>query len=83
MRAKFFEKLIEEMRKNKDIFFLMGDTGYGLVEPIFEEFPERSLNVGIAEQNMIGVAAGLANAGFKPVHYAITNFLVFRYYGLN
>jgi transketolase len=78
MRAKFFEKLIEEMRKNKDIFFLMGDTGYGLVEPIFEEFPERSLNVGIAEQNMIGIAAGLANAGFKPVCYAITNFLVFR-----
>jgi len=78
MRANFFNKLIEEMRKNKDIFFLMGDTGFSLVEPIFEEFPERSLNVGVAEQNMIGIAAGLANAGFKPVCYAITNFLVFR-----
>jgi len=78
MRANFFNKLIEEMRKNEDIFFLMGDTGYSLVEPIFDEFPERSLNVGVAEQNMIGIAAGLANVGFKPVCYAITNFLVFR-----
>lgn len=78
MREKFFDKLIKEMRKDEKIFFLMGDTGFGLVEPIFEEFPERSLNVGIAEQNMIGIAAGLSNAGFRPVCYAITNFLVFR-----
>ena len=38
MRANFFNKLIEEMRKNEDIFFLMGDTGFSLVEPIFDEF---------------------------------------------
>lgn len=66
------------MRENKDIYFLMGDTGFNLVEPIFEEFPERTLNVGVAEQNMIGIAAGLSNLGFKPVCYAISNFLVHR-----
>ena len=78
MRANFFEKLIEEMRKNEKIFFLMGDTGFNLVEPIFDEFPNRSINVGVAEQNMIGIASGLANAGFIPICYAITNFLAFR-----
>jgi len=66
------------MREDKNIFFLMGDTGYNLVEPIFEEFPERALNVGVAEQNLIGIAAGLSNIGFKPVCYAISNFLIHR-----
>ena len=78
MRAIFFEDFIELMRTDSSIFFLTGDTGFHLVEPIFEEFPERSLNVGVAEQNMIGIASGLVNAGFIPVCYAITNFLIER-----
>ena len=68
------------MRKDEKIFFLMGDTGYNLVEPLFEEFPDRTLNVGVAEQNMIGIAAGLCNMGFKPVCYAISQFLTQRSY---
>ena len=78
MRVIFFDKLIELMRTDSSIFFLTGDTGFHLVEPIFEEFPDRSLNVGVAEQNMIGIASGLVNAGFIPVCYAITNFLIER-----
>jgi len=78
MRNLLFKRLLEEMRKDKRLFFLMGDTGFNLVEPIFEEFPERSMNVGVAEQNMIGIAAGLANVGYRPVCYAISNFLVHR-----
>lgn len=66
------------MRKDDKIFLLVGDTGFHLVEPLFEEFPDRALNVGVAEQNLVGVAAGLCNAGFKPVCYAISNFLVQR-----
>lgn len=66
------------MRTDDRIFLLIGDTGYHLVEPMFEEFPDRTLNVGIAEQDLIGIAAGLANAGFRPVCYAISNFLVHR-----
>jgi len=68
------------MRKDEKIFFLIGDTGYNLVEPLFEEFPDRTLNVGIAEQNLIGIAAGLCNMGFKPVCYAISQFLTQRCY---
>ena len=66
------------MNENKSIFFLTGDTGFNLVESILEEIPERALNIGVAEQNMIGIAAGLVNVGFVPVCYAITNFLVER-----
>lgn len=78
MRADYFNFLKEEMRKDDKIFFLMGDTGFNLVEPLFEEFPDRTLNVGIAEQNLIGIAAGLCNMGFKPICYAISQFLVQR-----
>ena len=80
MRADYFRFLTEAMRKDENIFFLMGDTGYNLVEPLFEEFPDRTLNVGVAEQNLIGIAAGLSNMGFKPVCYAISQFLVQRCY---
>ncbi len=78
MRVDFFDKLHEEMKKNKKIFFLMGDTGYNLVEPLFEEFPDRTLNIGVAEQNMIGIAAGLCNLGYEPICYGISNFLIHR-----
>ncbi len=80
MRGLFFDEFKEMMHKDKSLFFLTGDTGFHLVESIFEDFPERSLNVGIAEQNMIGIASGLVNAGFVPVCFAITNFLIERCY---
>ena len=78
MRNIFFDEFKEMMRKDNSLFFLTGDTGYHLVESIFEEFPNRALNVGVAEQNMIGIASGLCNVGFVPVCYAITNFLIER-----
>ncbi|HEY4521441.1 MAG TPA: transketolase C-terminal domain-containing protein [Candidatus Paceibacterota bacterium] len=78
MRNILFKRLPGEMRKDQSLFFLMGDTGFNLVEPVFNEFPDRSMNVGIAEQNLIGIAAGLVNAGYRPICYAISNFLVHR-----
>lgn len=78
MRNKFFELLKREMKKDKSIFLIVADMGLGLVNPIQKEFPDRFLNVGIAEQNMIGVASGLCNAGFRPFCYTISNFLVQR-----
>ncbi|MBF0619627.1 MAG: hypothetical protein HQL19_05615 [Candidatus Omnitrophica bacterium] len=78
MRNIFFEELKMEMRKNDKLFLLVADMGLGLVEPLQQEFSARVLNVGIAEQNMIGVAAGLCNAGFRPICYTISNFLVER-----
>lgn len=78
MRGDFFNKLHEEMKKNEKIFFLMGDTGYNLVEPLFEEFPDRTLNIGVAEQNLIGIAAGLCSLGYEPICYGISNFMIHR-----
>ena len=78
MRELFFNSLINEMRKNDKLYFLTADMGMGLVEQIEQEFPRRYLNVGIAEQNLIGVAAGLAESGFRPYVYTISNFLVHR-----
>ena len=78
MRNAFFKLIREHMREDDSIFLLAADMGRGLVEDIQTEFPERFLNVGIAEQNMIGVAAGLCNVGFRPFCYTISNFLVHR-----
>ena len=78
MRNFFFKSIKEYMRQDESIFLLAADMGRGLVEDIRMEFPERFLNVGIAEQNMIGIAAGLCNVGFKPFCYTISNFLIQR-----
>lgn len=78
MRGIIIDALREEMRRDSSVFFVTADMGINLVEPIRDEFPDRYLNVGIAEQNAIGVAAGLASSGFKPWVYTISNFLVHR-----
>ncbi len=78
MRTKFFELLIKEMEKDESLFLVVADMGLGLVELVQKTFPDRFINVGIAEQNMIGVAAGLSNVGFRPFCYTISNFLVQR-----
>lgn len=78
MRNVFFKQLVDQMRKDEKLFLVIADMGLGLVEPFQQEFPKRFLNVGIAEQNMIGICAGLCNIGFRPVCYTISNFLVQR-----
>ena len=78
MRGQIINTLRQRMAEDKSLFFLTGDMGINLVEVIEKQFPDRFVNVGIAEQNLIGVAAGLCNAGFRPVAYTISNFLVHR-----
>lgn len=78
MRDSIFKALQRRMAEDKTLFFLTADVGINLVEKIAEAYPERFLNVGIAEQNLIGVAAGLANCGYLPVAYTISNFAVQR-----
>lgn len=78
MRNKFFELLIAKMAEDKSLFLIVADMGLGVVEVFEKSFPDRFLNVGIAEQNMIGVAAGLCNIGYKPICYTISNFLTQR-----
>ncbi len=78
MRNQIIDQIHIEMKKDKSIFFLTADMGINLIEKIQNDYPERFLNVGIAEQNLIGVASGLINSGFKVVAYTISNFLVHR-----
>ena len=78
MRTAFIEQLISEARVHEDIFLLVGDLGFTVVEPFAAEFPDRFLNVGIAEQNMTGIAAGLAKEGYNVFTYSIGNFPTLR-----
>lgn len=78
MRTAFIDQLIKEARVNDKIFLLVGDLGYNVVEPFAKEFPNRFQNVGIAEQNMAGLAAGLAMTGYNVYFYSIGNFPTLR-----
>jgi transketolase len=78
MRAAFIGQLIEEASENEKVFLLVGDLGYSVVEPFAMRFPDRYLNVGIAEQNMAGIAAGLAMGGYCVYLYSIGNFPTLR-----
>lgn len=78
MRAAFVQSLMELARADERIFLLVGDVGYGLVEPFAAEFPDRFINVGIAEQNMIGIAAGLGLCGKTVFVYSLAGFPTLR-----
>lgn len=78
MRNKFIEYLVTAAKQDKNIYLLCGDLGYSVLEPFAEQFPDRFINVGIAEQNMIGIAAGLALSGKKVFVYSIVNFAITR-----
>ena len=63
---------------DKSIYLLTGDLGFGLLEPFAEKHPGRYINMGVAEQNMTGVATGLALSGKVVFIYSIANFPTFR-----
>lgn len=76
MRPTLAKCLIEAASKNNKIIFLTADLGFGVFDEFREKFPERYINVGIAEAGMVSVAAGLAAEGFVPVVYSIASFLL-------
>jgi transketolase len=78
MRTAFINTLIELAQKDESIWVLTTDVGFSVLEGFIEKFPDRYINCGIAEQNMIGVAAGLALAGKKPYLYSTIPFLAMR-----
>lgn len=80
MRAAFIRALIGVAAADPRVVLLVGDLGYTVVEPFAEAYPERFFNVGVAEQNMIGVATGLAEGGFIPYTYSIATFAALRPY---
>lgn len=78
MRTAFIQELIAQARQCPEIFLAVGDLGYSVVEPFAQEFPDRFLNAGVAEQNLTGLAAGLAAAGYHVFTYSIANFPTLR-----
>ncbi|KAA6326652.1 GMC family oxidoreductase [termite gut metagenome] len=78
MRTAFIQQLTEEAKQNDKIFLIVGDLGFSVVEEYANLFPDRFLNAGIAEQNMIGIAAGLAKEGYYVYVYSIGNFPTLR-----
>ena len=78
MRNAFIEELTLLAEENDKVFLMIGDLGFGVVENFERKFPNQFLNAGVAEQNMMGMAAGLASAGYQVYVYSIGNFPVFR-----
>ncbi len=80
MRGAFTKVLVELADRDPRILLLTGDLGYMALEPFSDRFPGRFFNVGVAEQNMVGLATGLAEAGFIPFVYSIATFASLRAY---
>ncbi len=78
MRNAFINELVTAAMQNNRIALVVGDLGHGVVEPFASQFPERFFNSGIAEQNMMGLSAGLASEGYHVFVYSIANFPTFR-----
>ena len=78
MRNAFIDELTLLAEEDEKIFLIIGDLGFGVIENFEKRFPNQFLNAGVAEQNMMGMAAGLASAGYKVYVYSIGNFPVFR-----
>ena len=80
MRLPFFTSLYQIMQQDRQAVLLMADTGAIVMDDIRADFPDRCINVGIAEENMIGLAAGLAMSGKTVYTYAIIPFSTMRCY---
>ncbi len=78
MRQAWIKALTEQCEKKDNIYLLSGDLGYNLFEPFIARFPKKFINCGIAEQNMIGIAAGLAIEGNTVFVYSLANFSTLR-----
>lgn len=78
MRRAFADALVGVARRDPRVVLLTGDLGYQVLEPFSQEFGSRFFNVGVAEQNMVGLATGLAEGGLIPFVYSIITFAVMR-----
>lgn len=80
MRDALLERIFQAMGEDPDIFFTCADFGSPVLDRIRAQYPDRFVNVGIAEQNLINVSAGLALEGYKVFAYAIAPFITMRCY---
>src|SRR5262249_51756719 len=80
MRTAFVTALCDLADRDPRVLLVTGDRGVLGGEPCAERHPRRFVNVGVAEQNMVGIATGLAEAGYVPFVYSIATFAVLRPY---
>ncbi len=78
MRRRFGKLINKLATKDKKIVLLVGDIGYGIFDDFRRDNPKRFFNLGICEQSLIGLAAGMSLEGLKPWVYTITPFLIER-----
>lgn len=78
MRNEFIGALTSAAKQNCNVFLIVGDLGYGVIEPFRDVFPDRFLNAGVAEQSMMSIAGGIASQGPTVFAYSIANFPTFR-----
>ncbi|HLN27172.1 MAG TPA: transketolase C-terminal domain-containing protein [Gemmataceae bacterium] len=78
MRKAFAIALVRAAQADPRVILLTGDHGYALFDEFRRVCPEQYLNAGVAEQNMVGVAAGLAKSGFRPIVYGLSSFIPIR-----
>jgi len=78
MRDELSNILVNLGKAHSDVLLLTGDHGYALFDDFRRECAEQYINAGIAEQNMVGVAAGLARSGFRPIVYGLSAFVPIR-----
>ena len=78
MRKAFNKELLKIAKLDPRVFMILADIGYGEIEEFAETFPDRFINCGVAEQNMTGVACGVAMEGNIAVTYSIANFPTLR-----
>jgi len=74
----YFAYRLHTLMEDENIYLLYGDLGYGMLDQLIEDYPERCINTGAAEQVMLDIAIGLALEDKIPVVYSITPFLLYR-----
>lgn len=78
MRNAFLQALLEGAAADERVALLMAEVGFSVVEPFQKQFPDRFYNTGIAEQDLVSIAAGMALGGLRPVAYSMSAFLPSR-----
>jgi len=78
MRRRFGKIITELADKDENVYIIAGDVGYRIFDEFRKKHPDRFINMGVCEQSMIGVSAGMALEGLKPWVYTITPFLIER-----
>lgn len=77
-RRIFADEVYKRMAKNDKIWVVVGDLGYGVWDAVRRDFPKKFVNIGAAEQSLVGIGIGLALKGQIPIVYSITPFLLYR-----